>query len=186
MSGLNYKSITSKSFGLVMKSENRGLLPEITRQIITVPKRMGSVDFNNDTYNEKTITVSLQKTYKSSAEAMAESELLSAWLYNDGNYHDLFFDDAPTRVYKAKVVAKVDITPYKTVAIQVTFVCNPPFPYVNGILLTPEEILWTTADLDGNQYIQSFSADGLMRFVVSGNSNIKPKITLLNYIKSGL
>jgi predicted phage tail component-like protein len=161
-------------------------LPEITRQTIAVPKKIGTVDFGTDTYQEKQISVSLKGIYDTPALAVAASETISAWLYNDGTYRDLIFDYAPDRVYKAKVTSAVNAQIGKSVTFQISFVCNPPFPYVNGILLTPEEILWTTADLDGNQYIQSFSADGSMRFVVSGNSNIKPKITLLNYIKSGL
>ncbi len=186
MNGLNYKGISSKSFGLNMKSENRGLLPTVTRQTISVPKRMGVVDFENDTYGEKEITVLLSGIYNNSVEAMQASEQISAWLYNDGKYHDLIFDDQPDRIYKAKIATKIDVAPSKSVTIQVSFICNPPFPYVNGILLTPENIIWNNADLDGNQYYKSFDANSSIKLTVNGTTSVKPKIKLINYIQSGL
>lgn len=188
MNGLNFKGHNSREYGFVMKSINRPLSGDVNRQTVQVPGLHGVVDFKNDTYPEKPLTVLLQFNYKHSmANLMELMEQVGAWLFDDGNYYDLWTDDQPTRVYKAKMVTKVDVSPSNSIAaLQVTFTCNPPFPYVNGILLTPDEILWQTAAQDGNQYYQSFTAPGYMRFFNKGILPVKPVIKLIGNIPSGM
>lgn len=112
---------------------------------------------------------------------------IEAWLFSDGEYHDLSLDYDPTRIYQAKVVSKFDASPSNpSISLQVTFVCNPPFPYLNGVLQTPEEVLWQTATKDGNQFMQEFTTSGHMRFTNIGTQPAKPKITLLNNVPAGL
>lgn len=188
MAGLSFKGVHSSTFKLVMKSNNRQPLSAVTRYTQQVPGFDGVIDFGNDTYTETQKTVLLQYNYHfSMAELMAQTEKVTAWLYNDGEYHDLVFDDQPTRVFKAKVISQVDLAPNNSLAaISVTFVCNPPWPYVGGVLLTPEEIIWMTAVQDGNQYYQEFTAAGHMRFLNIGNQPVKPKIKLIGNIPDGL
>lgn len=182
MNGLNYNGKNSKDFGFVMKSENRQLIPEIHRQTVQVTGLHGLVDFERDTYGVKEITVLLQYIYKNTSMLMQHLEQVGAWLHSDGQYHDLYFDDQPDRVYRAKLGTRVDVSPNnRNIALQVSFICNPPFPYVNGVPLTPEDILWNTAELDGNQWIQTFTSSGVMRFTNPGTSSVKPLIKLIGY-----
>lgn len=186
--GLTFKGIHSSTYHLVMKSSNRQALSSVTRYTKQVPGYTGLIDFGNDTYTEVQKVVTLQYNYHLSMPELIETtEKVTVWLYNDGEYHDLTFDDAPTRVYKAKVISQIDISPNNSlVGISVTFACNPPWPYLNGILQTPEEITWQTAAKDGNQYMQEFTTSGHMRFSNIGTLLATPKIKLLNNIPSGL
>ena len=186
--GLTFKGIHSSTFFLVMKSNNRQPLSNVTRYTQQVPGLHGVIDYGNDTYAETQKTVLLQYNYHlSMANLMEQAEKVAAWLYNDGEYHDLIFDDQPTRIFKAKVVSQIDVSPGNSlVGLSVTFVCNPPWPYVNGVLQTPEEIIWQTAVKDGNQYMQAFTAPGHMRFTNIGTLAAVPKIKLLNNIPAGL
>ena len=185
--GLTFKGIHSSTYDIVTKSVNRQLLPGVTRFTQQVPGMHGVIDYGNDTYGEKTISTLLQHNYNHKMSNLMEwAEQVVAWLYDDGEYHDLIFDDQPTRVYHAKIAANIDLSPdHSLAALQVVFTCNPPNPFVNGVELTPEEIIWNTAAKDGNQYMQEFTANGHMRFTNIGTLPVKPKITLLNNVPAG-
>lgn len=186
--GVNFKGKSSLDFGFIMKSSNRQLFPDVTRQTVQIPGVAGLVDFNNDTYGEKQIDVLLQNSFPDMSDLMNLMEQVGAWLYDDGEYHDLSFDDQPTRIYKAKMATKIDVSPDSAViALQVSFVCNPPWPYVNGVLLTPEDISWNNQDqLSDTQWMKSFTTSGNLRITNTGTLPAKPKIKLLNNIPSGL
>ena len=184
MNGLNFNGKNSKDFGFVMKSENRQLIPEIHRQTVQVTGLHGLVDFEKDTYAPREIMVLLQYIYKNTSMLMQHLEQVGAWLHSDGKYHDLYFDDQPDRVYRAKLGTRVDVSPNnKNIALQVSFICNPPFPYVNGVPLTPEDIIWNTAEPDEGQWIQTFTESGVMRFTNPGTSSVKPVIKLIGYFE---
>lgn len=188
MKGLNFNGKNSWiDFGLHVKTTNIPPLPDVTRSTVTVPK-LGVVDFGIDTYGEGERTVLLSKRYSGGISG-AQDDLakISAWLYSDGGFHDLSWDANPTRIYKAKVVEKFDASPNaSTLQLQVKFVCNPPWPYIDGVLQTPEEISWQTCLKDGNQYLQEFTASGHMRFTNIGSLPVKPKIKLIGNIPSGV
>lgn len=180
MNGLNFNGRNSKEFGFVMKSVNRQLIPEIRRQTVQVTGLHGIVDFERDAYGTKEITVILQYIYKNTSHLMQHLEQVGVWLHSDGKYHDLYFDDQPDRVYRAKLSTKVDVSPNnRTAALEVTFLCNPPFPYVNGVPLTPENIIWNTAELDGYQWRQEFTSSGVIRLTNTGTTAAKPIIKLV-------
>ena len=183
--GFTFKNIHSDDLNIIVKSVNRQLFPNVTRFTQSIPGLDGVIDYGGDTYGSKQISVLLQYNYKHNmANLMEQSEKVGAWLYNDGLYHDLIFDDQPTRTYKAKMATKVDVAP--GAGFSVTFFCNPPWPYVNGVPLAPADILWTTAEKDGNQYLQEFTGNGYMRFVNQGDLLVKPVIKIMGYIPSGL
>lgn len=183
--GLTFKNIHSDTLNLIVKSVNRQLFPDVTRYTQSVPGLDGVIDYGGDTYGSKQIGVLLQYNHRHNmTNLMEQSEKIGAWLYNDGQYHDLIFDDQPTRVYKAKMATKVDLSPGD--GFSVSFVCNPPWPYVDGVPLTPADILWTTAEKEDNQFIQEFTESGYMRFVNQGSLPVKPIIKLTGNIPTGL
>lgn len=195
MTGITYKGLHSSQFGLHLHSDNRQVLSDVTRYTTQVPGVPGTIDFGMDTYGEKELTVTLHYAYNASMSVLMEvSEQISGWLYNDGQYHDLIFDDQPQRKYRAKVVSHVDNQPDGTAtALQVAFICNPPYAFdLDNNPISPEDVqerlLWDTATLDpaGKQYIQTFGAAGTMRFTVGGAQPVKPKIKLMGYIPDGL
>lgn len=190
--GLTFKTIHSSTFNLIMKSDNRQSMPNVTRYTVKVPLKQGVTDFGLDTYDEKPLSVKFTYIASSLEDIQIQLEQINGWLYNDGTYYDLIFDDALQRVYKAKVVKSIDPKIQGlTVSFVINFVCNPPHPYgLDNEPITPADIaarlLWDTMDIDGIQYIQTLTADGTVKFTVGGDLAVKPVIKLIGYIANGL
>lgn len=195
MNGFTFKEIHSSEFDLILNSDNRQLLPEATRQTKQISGLAGVVDFGLDTYAEKQISVSLTYAYQyNMADLMRKSSKIAEWLRNDGQYHDLVFDDQPDRKYRAKMTDKLDAPPTDGYAtLQVVFTCNPPYAFLlNNLPASAADVAarqtWDTMQLDpdGLQYIQTLSADGDMRFTVGGTLPVACTIKLIGYIPPGL
>jgi predicted phage tail component-like protein len=191
MRGLTFKGIHSSVFNLIMLSDNRQVLSDVTRQTKQIPG-YGTVDFGNDTYNEKTLSVILTYVAASLEALQTQAEQIGGWLYNDGKYYDLIFDDAPQRKYKAKVTGKINLSQSTLIGkISVEFTCNPPYPYaLDNSPVSPADVqsrlLWDTATLVGTQYLQDLSANGIMKFTAGGAHSVKPVIKIIGNIASGL
>ena len=190
---LTFKGLDSTQFGVEIMSDNRPILPDNVRITKQVPGVPGSIDFGLDTASEKIIPVSLRLDFNGDLTYLNEQcELISGWLYDDGNYYDLIFSDRPDRKYKAKVASIVDTTKtYATLLISISFICNPPFAFaLDNTPVSPADIqamlLWDSATLDGLTYYQNFSVNGNMNFTVTGNVPTKPIIELIGYIPAGL
>jgi predicted phage tail component-like protein len=190
--GLSFKGLKSSAFGVSVKSDNRQVLSDVVRQTKFVPG-LGMVDFGNDTYNEKVMTVTMQYNYHNDSALLAlQVEQVGGWLYNDGLYYDLIFDDQPNRKYKAKCVGKIDLAQGNSLGtLSVEFTCNPPYPCaLDNSPVSPADVqgrlLWDTMKLDGIQYLQDLSANDTIKFTVGGNLSVKPVIKLIGNIASGL
>ena len=153
--GLAFKGLPSKQFGLIVKSDNRQLLPDVTRLTKQVTGYPGVVDFGIDTYSEKTLTVVFQYNYRHDPPTMAAmAEQIAGWLYDDGSYYDLIFDDAPQRKYKAKCAGRVDLSQGNSLGtMSIAFTCNPPWPFdLNNAPVSPADtatrLNWDTASID--------------------------------------
>lgn len=192
MNGLKFKGLHSYTkFNLIMLTPTRGLLPQANRFITKVPQFDGVVDFGGDTYNELVIRASFSYNFKNNmSEMRLKSRDIKGWLHNDGLTHELIFDDEPDRYYLAKVTNVLDLSQSNSVGtIVVEFTCNPPHPYLltNEPVTAADEqarLLWDTATYDGNQYIQTFSSNGTMRFTVAGTLPVKPVIKIYGYMMS--
>lgn len=190
-SGIIFKGISSRDLGLTMRTVSWPIIPSASRSYINVMKRPGSVDFGTDTYLEAEATLTFSWLCKTPAEAMEKGEIISGWLHNDGNYHELINLNYPNRKYYAKVSSAVPlIIDPCTGSVTVTFVFNPPYPFaLDNSPVSPqdmqERLLWDTATLYGNTYLQTFSADGNMRFTIAGTGTAKSKIQLIGYIQNG-
>jgi len=191
MIGLAFKGIHSSVFNLIMLSDNRTVLSDVVQQTKFVPG-YGIVDFGNDTYNPKPLTVNFTYCAASLEDLQIQTEQIGGWFYNDGTYYDLIFDDAPNRKYKAKVTGKVDLSQSSLVGkISVEFICNPPYPFaLDNSPVSPADVagrlLWDTMKLDGTQYLQDLTANGTIKFTVGGAHPVKPVIKLIGNIASGL
>ena len=190
MYGLTFKGLHSNDFNLTMQSNDRAILSDVVRQTQFI-QGFGTVDFGTDTYNENPLSVKFIYCANSLEDLRAQMELIGGWLYNDGQYYDLIFDDAPNRKYKAKVISKVDVSKIALVGIlTVEFNCNPGYPFaLDNSPVSPADVqkrlLWDTARLDGIQYLQDFAANGTVDFTVGGTQSVKPVIKLIGTIKSG-
>jgi len=189
--GVKFKNISSRDLGLTMRTVNWPIIPSSTRSIVNVPNRPGSVDFGTDTYLDGDATLVFSWICKTPAEALEKGETLSGWLHNDGEYYELINLSYPTRKYYAKVTSAVPMMIDPCVgSVTVTFTFNPPYPFaLDNSPISPQDeqdrLLWDTAAMDGNTYVQTFETNGDMRFTLTGTGTVKPVIRVVGYIPSG-
>jgi len=183
-----YGGVHSSTYGISCNRETHSLLPELRKYTTEVVGKDGEIDFKIGGYGPRAI--SLELYYKGDyANLRASREQIIAWLSsNKGESKQLAFDDQPDRYYLAKIYSAIDLIndPTSDSIGTIVFICNPPWQYKNGILLTPEEIVWNTIDsVDGNQYIKRFTESGTVRLTNTGSLPVKPVIKLFGHIPSG-
>ena len=182
-----YGEISSSIYNISCDTEVHSILPEQQKYTLEVPGMDGVIDYGIGGYGVRVITrdIYFDGDY---SELRANREQIIAWLSNiNGQPKKLVFDNDPTRYYMAKVYAAISFENTDDGKIgTIQWECNPPWSYIDGVAQTPEEITWQTAVKDGNQYMQTFTAPGHMRFTNIGTLTAVPKIKLLNNIPAGL
>lgn len=184
--GFTYNGIHSSQFNIVADRETHSILPEQRKYQVVVPGRDGVVDFGIGGYGTKQISFDIY--YEGDfADLRYMTDQITAWLASPkGEYRQLSFDDKPNRYYLAKLTSATDFRNATNRRIgALTFECNPPWVFENGIALTPDLLSWNTAELIGNEYIQSFASSGYMRFSLTGTKPVKPVIKLIGRIPAG-
>lgn len=186
--GFSYGGVHSSTFGLSADRETHSVLPDLTKYTKQIVGMDGEVDFGIGGYGTRTIgcSVYFDGDYQ---DLRANIDAITGWLGSiQGQPKTLRFDDQPGRYYMAKVYAALDLQNSNDRNIgSITFECNPPWAYLdNGTLLTLEQLAWNTAAGESGRYIQTFAADGAMRFTVPGNKAVPCKIILLNNVPAGL
>lgn len=186
MNGFTFNGTHSSQFDIVADRETHYILPEQRKYQKTVPGRDGVVDFGIGGYGTRQISFDIY--FEGDFADLRQSvDRLAAWLSSKkGECTQLLFDNAPNRYYMAKLTAATDFRNASDRRIgTLTFECNPPWVYENGIALTPEQITWNTAELIDNEYIQTFASSGNMRFTLTGTMPVKPIIRLIGKVPSG-
>ena len=170
----------SSDYNIYINKPIISILPPLRTVTQEVVGRDGVVDFGIDAYGVRTISETLFCFDKSSVLRSNKNDI-TAWL--SGGYKQLVFSHTPDEFFIAKVSAAINWESNTKEIGTIEFVCNPPFAYKNGLLLTPENILWNTATLDGTQYHEHFEADGYMRFAIQ--NDVSPIIKLIGQIPIG-
>jgi phage-related protein len=167
--------------------ETHSLLPPQAKYTQDIPGMDGYVDFGIGGYGTRIINKDIYFDGDYS-KLRANEDYIIAWLANSaGAAKPLSFDNIPTKSYMAKIYAALDFvnTPDRKIGT-IQFECNPPWAYLNGVPLTPDQITWNNATYLGSEYIKDITADGAFKFTVGGAHNVLPKITLTGNIPSGL
>jgi len=121
--GFKFNDQHSTTFRIVAKSDDRSLLPEKRRNEFIVPGRDGAVDFGNNTYEKRIITVTIVLVSRNLPDLREAARSAAKWLSGDGL---LIFDDEPGKAYKAKVYQPLSITQLVSSGeTTVPFECRP-------------------------------------------------------------
>ena len=163
-----FGDIESCTFNITLDAENHFILPAMETYTKAIPGMDGVVDFGIGGYGARTISFDIYFD-GDFATLRANREAIIAWLYsNAGEYKQLEFGNESGKYYMAKITSALDFSNSDDHKIgKLQFFCNPPWQYEDGILLTPAEIAWNTADLvDDNQYVKSFTASGSIRLTL--------------------
>lgn len=133
MVGFSFKNIHSSSLKIVARNIDRSVIPELRKNEFAIPGRHGTIDFGNNTYENRPITAEIGVFENQSMEDFrANIRDIARWLSGKG---PLIFDDEPNKVYQASVYNYVGIDPFEEEnyiidpfsagTIFVTFECQP-------------------------------------------------------------
>jgi len=150
--GLIFKEKHSyNDIGLIMKSNDRSLLPAVKRQQVDIAFQDGKIDLQKEpVYDNRIITVTFAYHFKTLFEMQEKKRQMAAWLSGTGR---LVFDDEPNKFYVAKVFESIPIEQsLRRMAVQVLFECQP-FAYSDAIMQVfriTQQGQMVTLDVDGN------------------------------------
>jgi predicted phage tail component-like protein len=108
---------------VVAKSDDRSLLPEKRRNEFIIPGRDGSADFGGNTFEKRTISVTLGIVSRNLEELRSLARTAAKWLSGEGL---LIFDDEQGKAYRAKIYQPLSLNNLVTFGeTSVPFECAP-------------------------------------------------------------
>lgn len=121
--GFTFNDKHSSQFRIVAQSDDRSLLPEKRKNEFIIPGRDGAVDYGNNTYEKRVITVKITLVSRNLSDLRETARTAAKWLSGDGL---LIFDDEPGKAYRAKVYQPLSITQLVSCGeASVPFECRP-------------------------------------------------------------
>jgi len=135
--GFTFNSQSSKSFGIVMRSKNRQLLPPARDQYKEIPGMDGSHLFP-DSLTDRRIDIDCSIAGTSLLDLRQKARQIAAWLYTTARAK-LIFDDEPGVFYWAKLANQVDLQ--QTIALgkfTLQFRCLPYAYSVSPVIVEQE------------------------------------------------
>ncbi len=123
MIGFFFNNKHSKDFSIAMEQAARGLLPSLRRNDYEITGKHGTVDYGNETYNTRQITVDICFISENVSNLQLKARDIAYWLSGKGM---LIFDDEPDKAYDAKVYDAIDTEQLiRCKRASVTFECQP-------------------------------------------------------------
>jgi len=123
MIGFFFNNKHSNDFGIAMEQASRGLLPSLRRNDYEISGRHGTVDYGNETYNTRQITIDICFISEDVPQLQLKAREIAYWLSGKGT---LYFDDEPDKAYDARVYEAVDTEQLiRCKRASVTFECQP-------------------------------------------------------------
>jgi predicted phage tail component-like protein len=162
MIGFTFNNKNSDEFGLVVRSDNRTMAPSKRRNQYLIPGRDGLLDYGNETFDNRVITVDIVTHKKTYEDYRLQVRDVAKWLVGSGN---LIFDDEPNKAYVAKVYDSLDLEQFATTGkTSISFEC---LPYAESLVFNQV----TTTFTNNNKQITAN---------VSGTANTCGIITIRN------
>lgn len=123
MKGFTFANIHSSTYELYVRSDNRTITPALRKNEFVIPGRHGTLDFGNNTYEPRFITMELFLVRKTMEDLRKQARDIAQWFSKSGL---LVFDDEPDKAYQAKVYNNIDIEEIAAYGkSMVTFECQP-------------------------------------------------------------
>lgn len=125
--GFTFNNRHSDEFHIIMKSNDRTVLPSKRKEAYTIPGRDGNYYDRTETdYNERqiSVTISFRGEQQSLPSLRARIREIAKWLSADSA--PLIFDDEPDKAYIASVDAGLSLEQLATWGqCSLTFACQP-------------------------------------------------------------
>jgi len=174
--GFTFNNRHSSEFNIMARSDDRSLLPEKRRNDYTIPGRDGRLDFGNNTFDSRIISVTLSLISPNLPNLRDTARRTAQWLSGEGL---LIFDDEPKKAYRAKVHSPLELSQFLSISETVVpFDCRRPFaesPEYNQITVSPltgspEETLVIpegTADMPVIIHIQNIGTTDIRNITIT-------------------
>lgn len=162
MRGFKFGIKHTDDYKIAMRSKNRTMLPQKRQSEEIIPKRHGSIKFDNG-YADRIIEVEcyfLENGYENRRQIIRD---IALWLATSGQ---LIFDDEPEKYYDAEIISNVGVSidaAFDTFSLN--FICKPfaKSTYLNeDIVLDSDIVLYSNVPL---------GYDLINNFYVTGNRN---------------
>lgn len=148
MIGFTFRNIHSSSFKIGARSIDRSVIPARRKNEFVIPGRHGTIDFGNNTYETRPISIEVGLVKNSNFNELRDNARdIARWLSGNGL---LIFDDEPDKAYQASLFEYVGIEQVQSIPagrLNVVFECQPfaeslEYKQVNipGITQKPYEI----------------------------------------------
>lgn len=151
--GFKFKGQRCQDFGIIMRSKNRPILPAVRQQYEEIQGKHGSIDFSDDTLDDKIIEVDCTFIERSIPDLRNKARQIAAWLYGKG---ELVFDDEPDLYYVGRLVNQIDLEQMVCLGrFTLQFRCHPlaqAVEFVADIYLDSDITLYRNLRLDGDYY----------------------------------
>jgi predicted phage tail component-like protein len=127
MRTFNFNGVSSRDLLLVNKV-NRSIMPPLSIQKQTIPRRIGSIPFYT-ALEERVITIDVTILGNTETEIRDNVRALASWLYTEED-KALYFNDEPNRVYNARLEGSTDLDQLANIGEgSLTFICHDPLAY---------------------------------------------------------
>lgn len=123
MMGFTFNNKHSSEYGIYIRSIDRSLRPEKRKNLFLINGKHGYLDYGNETYENRYISVELNFIKNSLEDLRTQVRSVAEWLSKQGN---LIFDDEPNKAYPAKIYDAISLEQINTTGVtSVIFECQP-------------------------------------------------------------
>lgn len=138
-----FNGINSRAYDLISRTIQKPLFPAMTPRQTTLHGKNGLYDFENNTFQNRTIVMHIEFVGSSIAQLRTQIHALANWLHTS-DWANLVFDEELDKLYKARVYGQVDFeTLINYGRCDITFECQP-FAFL--VASTGDEDTWDEAD----------------------------------------
>lgn len=145
--GFSFNGTPSSDYGIIMKSKNRPVMPQMRQTYETVFGRDGTYDFSDGTVEDRIIEVECSFISASVSSLRQTLRNISSWLH-EKDKKQLIFNDDSSFYYMARVANQIDFEQTATMGtFTIIFRCEP-FAY--STTLSTDTTTYTTATINSN------------------------------------
>lgn len=179
--GVTFNGKNSKDLGLIMKSDNRQLLPSTKDRYVDIPTMNGTHLFS-DGLQDRFIDIQFGVIEDSLHDIRRKARDIARWLFTRKRVQ-LIFDDEPDKFYMAKVANQLDLEEQitKTGRFTVTFRCLPLAQLIEDATnyTLDSEIQLDNDVMLGDEYSFSITQPTTVELNNFGSDEVKPIIRVI-------
>lgn len=118
-----FRGVHSDALGIYPTKKDTGLLPELSKNLQEVSGRDGAIDFGNNFYKMREITIDFLFITSSAQEREKRKRILANWFSEKG---ELIFSDEPDKRWIGRVYNALPLTEVGYAEeFSATFTCDP-------------------------------------------------------------